>query len=167
MANIENVAELEDRLSQPTDADAAAMSALNGDLLILGVGGKMGPSLARLARRAANLAGTPHRIVAVARFSNASLPAELAALGIETIACDLLEPGALSRLPEIANVIFMAARKFETAGAEHLTWAMNTFLPGLVAERYRNSRIVAFSTGNVYGLVPVAGWGSTELSGVS
>ena len=166
MANIENVAELEDRLSQPTDADAAAMSTLNGDLLILGVGGKMGPSLARLARRAANLAGTPHRIVAVARFSNASLPAELAALGIETIACDLLEPGALSRLPEIPNVIFMAARKFETAGAEHLTWAMNTFLPGLVAERYRNSRIVAFSTGNVYPLRSVPEGGAAESTPV-
>ncbi len=166
MANIKTLAELEEGLSQPTDADAAAMSALNGDLLILGVGGKMGPSLARLARRAADLTGTHHRIVAVARFSNASLPAELAALGIETIACDLLEPGVLSRLPEIPNVIFMAARKFETAGAEHLTWAMNTFLPGLVAERYRNSRIVAFSTGNVYPLRSVSEGGAVESTPV-
>ncbi len=93
MANIKTLAELEEGLSQPTDADAAAMSALNGDLLILGVGGKMGPSLARLARRAADLTGTHHRIVAVARFSNASLPAELAALGIETIACDWWQNG--------------------------------------------------------------------------
>src|SRR6202041_2117303 len=152
MTNIHSVAELEERLSRPTDADAAAMSALSGDLLILGVGGKMGPSLARLARRAMDLAGTRHRIIAVARFSNASLPADLAAQRIETIACDLLEPGALLRLPENPNVIFMAARKFETAGAEHLTWSVNTFLPGLIAERYRNSRIVAFSTGNVYPL---------------
>jgi len=166
MANIQNVAELEERLSRPTDADAAAMSTLNGDLLILGVGGKMGPSLARLARRAADLMGTHHRIVAIARFSNASLPAELAALGIETIACDLLESGALSRLPEIPNVIFMAARKFETAGAEHLTWAMNTLLPGLVAERYRNSRIVAFSTGNVYPLRSVSEGGAVESTPV-
>src|SRR5260370_1151301 len=162
MANIKNVAELEERLSRPTDADAAAMSTLNGDLLILGVGGKMGPSLARLARRAADLAGTRHRIVAVARYSNANLPDELAALGIETIACDLLESGALSRLPEIPNVIFMAARKFETAGQEHLTWAMNTYLPGLVAERYRNSRIVAFSTGNVYPLRSASEGGAVE-----
>jgi dTDP-4-dehydrorhamnose reductase len=162
MMNINNIADLEEHLSRPTDDDAAAMSALNGDLLILGVGGKMGPSLARLARRAADLAGTRHRIVAVARFSNACLPAHLAAHGIETIACDLLEPGGLSRLPEIPNVIFMAARKFETAGAEHLTWSVNTFLPGLVAERYRNSRIVAFSTGNVYPLCSVSEGGAVE-----
>src|ERR1700688_4079728 len=116
---IKNIEELEDHLSRPTAADAAAMSDLKGDLLILGVGGKMGPSLARLARRAAALAGAHVRIVAVARFSNPSLPAQMAAQGIETISCDLLEPGALSRLPEIPNVIFMAARKFETSGAEH------------------------------------------------
>jgi hypothetical protein len=166
MTTINNIAELEEHLSRPTDADAAAMSALNGDLLILGVGGKMGPSLARLARRAAELAGTRHRIVAIARFSNASLPADLAAHGIETIACDLLEPGALLRLPEMPNVIFMAARKFETAGAEHLTWAMNTYLPGLVAERYRKSRIVAFSTGNVYPLRFLAEGGAVESTPV-
>jgi dTDP-4-dehydrorhamnose reductase len=166
MTNINNITELEEHLSRPTDGDAAAMSALNGDLLILGVGGKMGPSLARLARRAADLAGTRHRIIAVARFSNASLPTDLAALGIETIVCDLLEPGALVRLPEIPNVIFMAARKFETAGAEHLTWSVNTFLPGLVAERYRNSRIVAFSTGNVYPLRSVSEGGAVESTPV-
>jgi len=163
---INNIEELEDHLSRPTEADAAALSALNGDLLILGVGGKMGPSLARLARRAAALAGAHVRIVAVARFSNASLPAQLAAQGIESITCDLLEPGALSSLPEIPNVIFMAARKFETSGSEHLTWAMNTFLPGLVAERYRNSRIVAFSTGNVYPLRSLSEGGAVESTPV-
>jgi dTDP-4-dehydrorhamnose reductase len=166
VTTIKNIEELEDHLSRPTEADAAAMSALNGDLLILGVGGKMGPSLSRLARRAAALAGAHVRIVAVARFSNASLPAQLAAQGIEPITCDLLEPGALSLLPEIPNVIFMAARKFETSGAEHLTWAMNTFLPGLVAERYRNSRIVAFSTGNVYPLRSVSEGGAVESTPV-
>src|SRR6266571_5886777 len=167
MIKIQNVAELEERLSRPGDADASAMTALNGDLLILGVGGKMGPSLARLARRAADLAGTRQRIVAVARFSNASLPAELEAQGIEIIPCDLLEPGALNNLPDIPNVIFMAARKFDTAGAEHLTWAMNTYLPGLVAERYRASRIVAFSTGNVYPLRTAMQGGSVESTPVA
>ena len=162
MTNINNVAALEEHLSRPTAADAAAISALHGDLLILGVGGKMGPSLARLARRAVDRAGTRHRIIAVARFSNASLPADLAAQGIETIACDLLEPGALLRLPDVPNVIFMAARKFETAGAEHLTWSVNTFLPGLIAERYRESRIVAFSTGNVYPLRSISEGGAVE-----
>src|SRR5262245_54448984 len=161
---IENLADLEERLSRPGEADAAAMRALDGDLLILGVGGKMGPSLARLARRAADMTGTPRRIVAVARFSNAELRNELEAEGIEPIACDLLEPGALSRLPEIPNVIFMAARKFGTHGEAHLTWAMNTFLPGLVAERYRHSRIVAFSTGNVYPLRSRAEGGAVETT---
>ena len=163
---IQNVADLEDRLSCPGDADVSAMASMKGDLLILGVGGKMGPSLARLALRAAHKAGTRQRIVAVARFSNPVLPAELSALGIETIACDLLEPGALNRLPEIPNIIFMAARKFGSSGAEHLTWAMNTYLPALVAERFRNSRIVAFSTGNVYPLRPVTKGGATESTPV-
>jgi hypothetical protein len=159
---IKSIAELDDRLSCPSEADASAMAALHGDLLILGVGGKMGPSLARLARRAADVAKTRQRIIAVARFTNQDLPAELSALGIETVACDLLEPGALIRLPQIPNVIFMAARKFGSSGVEHLTWAMNTYLPALVAERYRNSRIVAFSTGNVYPLRSMSQGGSTE-----
>jgi nucleoside-diphosphate-sugar epimerase len=163
---IRNVAELEDRLSQPIDADASAMAALSGDLLILGVGGKMGPSLARLASRASDLAATRRRIVAVARFSDRDLPAQLSSLAIETISCDLLEPGALARLPEIPNVIFMAARKFGSSGAEHLTWAMNTYLPGLVAERYRDSRIVTFSTGNLYPLRSVAEGGAAESTPV-
>jgi len=161
---IQNVAELEERLSRPSDAVASAMKAIDGDLLILGAGGKMGPSLAKLARRAANMGGTGQRIVAVARFSNSDLLAELSAQGIETIACDLLEPGALGRLPEIPNVIFMAARKFGTGGEELLTWAMNTYLPGLVAERFRHCRIVTFSTGNVYPLRSVSQGGAVETT---
>jgi nucleoside-diphosphate-sugar epimerase len=164
---IDTVAELEEQLSRPNDADASAMASLGGDLLILGVGGKMCPSLAHLARRAAEKAGIKQRIVAVARFSNSDLPAELKAHGIETIACDLLDPGALSRLPEMPNVIFMAARKFGTAGSEDLTWAMNTYLPGLVAERYRASRIVAFSTGNVYPLRRATQAGAVESTPVA
>ena len=167
MTKIQNEAELEERLSRPSDADAAALAALDGDLIILGVGGKMGPSLARLARRAADKAGTKKRIIAVARFSNPSLPSELAANGIETISCDLLEPERLAQLPDVPNVIYMAARKFGTAGAAHLTWAMNTYLPGLVAERYRSSRIVSFSTGNVYPLRPIAEGGATEATPVA
>lgn len=166
MTRIQTEIDLEERLSRPSDADAAALAALDGDLLILGVGGKMGPSLARLARRAADRAGVNKRIVAVARFSNPSLPAELASNGIETISCDLLESNQLANLPNIPNVIFMAARKFGTSGAEHLTWAMNTYLPGLVAERYRESRIVAFSTGNVYPLRAVSEGGATESTPV-
>lgn len=163
---IQNVAELEERLSRPNDAVVSAMKAINGDLLILGAGGKMGPSLANLARRTAVMAGSPRRIVAVSRFSNGHLRAELSEHGVETIACDMLEPGALSHLPEIPNVIFMAARKFGTSGDEQLTWAMNTYLPGLVAERFRRCRIVAFSTGNVYPLRSLSEGGAVETTPV-
>ena len=159
---INNEAELEERLSRPTDADAAALAGMDGDLLILGAGGKMGPSLAKLARRAADKAGVKKRIIAVARFSDNSLLSELATEGVETIASDLLEPGELEKLPDIPNVIFMAARKFGTSGAEYLTWAMNTYLPGLVASRFRNSRIVTFSTGNVYPLRTPSEGGAIE-----
>jgi nucleoside-diphosphate-sugar epimerase len=164
---IQNVRELVERLSRPSDAVVAAMKAIDGDLLILGAGGKMGPSLAKLARRAADLAETPRRIVAVARFSNSDLISELSTQGVETVACDLLEPGALRRLPEMANVIFMAARKFGTSGEEHLTWAMNTYLPGITAERFRHSRIVTFSTGNVYSLRSLSEGGAVETTPVS
>lgn len=159
---IRTEAELEEFLSRPSDADVAAMAQLDGDLLILGVGGKMGPSLARRARRAIQNARVNKRIVAVARFSDSRLRDNLESDGIETLVSDLVEPGALAKLPDIPNVIFMAARKFGTTGSEDLTWAMNTFLPGLVAERYRASRIVAFSTGNVYPLTDAALGGAVE-----
>ena len=157
----------EERLASPLPADIAAMRSLNGDLLVLGAGGKMGPSLVRRAQRAIRVAGVPMRVIAVARFSEHGLVAQLESEGIETIACDLLEREALERLPDSPNVIFMAARKFGTTGEAHLTWAMNTWLPGLVAERYRASRIVAFSTGNVYPLVPIERGGSTEATAPS
>lgn len=163
---IHTIGELEERLSRPSDAVVSAMKALDGDVLILGAGGKMGPSLAKLARRAADLAEKSRRIIAVSRFSNAELTEDLSRCGIETIALDLLEPGVLDRLPEIPNIIFMAARKFGTAGDEHLTWAMNTYLPGLVAERFRRSRIVAFSSGNVYPLRSLSQGGAAEDTAV-
>jgi nucleoside-diphosphate-sugar epimerase len=164
---IENVEQLEDLLSLPSERDVAAMRSLEGDLLILGVGGKMGPSLARRARRAIDLAGVNKRVIGVARFSTGGLARELESAGIETIQSDLLETGALAALPDVPNVIFMAAKKFGTTGAEHSTWAMNTFLPGLVAERYRASRIVAFSTGNVYPLRPIEQGGAIETTPVA
>jgi NAD-dependent epimerase/dehydratase family protein len=163
---IRTESELEELLSRPDEKTAEAMTALDGDLLILGAGGKMGPSLARLARRACDRTGISKRIIAVARFTNSNLPAEFAKHGIETIACDLLDADALSRLPDIPNVIFMAARKFGTSGDAHMTWAMNTYLPGLVAERYRASQIVSFSTGNVYPLRSIAQGGATETTPV-
>ncbi len=140
----------------------AAAASLDGDILILGAGGKMGPSLARLAVRAARESGVSKRVIAVARFTNQKLAVELQAQGVEVMPADLLEPGVLSAMPYVENVIFLAARKFGTSGSAELTWAMNTYLPGLVAERYKHSRIVAFSSGNVYPLLPVRDGGATE-----
>jgi NAD dependent epimerase/dehydratase family len=164
--DIKTESELEELLSRPDDVTASAMAALDGDLLILGAGGKMGPSLARLARRAIDQAGAKKRVIAVARFTNAQIPAAFAEQGIESIACDLLDRSSLDKLPNVPNVIFMAARKFGTSGEEHLTWAMNTYLPGLVTERFRNSRIVAFSTGNVYPLRALNDGGAVETTPV-
>jgi nucleoside-diphosphate-sugar epimerase len=161
---IETEEALEEHLSRPHEADAAAVADLQGSVMLLGAGGKMGPSLARLAKRAARQAGVERRIIAVARFSNQELVAHLQRDGIECLVSDLLEPGALRRLPDVENIVFMAGKKFGTSGAQHSTWAINTHLPGLVAERFRDSRIVAFSTGNVYGLRPAAQGGSTESS---
>ncbi|MGC8791866.1 MAG: NAD-dependent epimerase/dehydratase family protein [Bryobacteraceae bacterium] len=157
-------AELEERLSRPSTADLAFMRELEGDILILGVAGKMGPSLARRARRAADEAGVRKRIVGVARFSNPRAREELEAAGVETICADLLDEDQLRALPDLPNVIYMAARKFGTTGNEFLTWALNTYLPGRVAGRFRHSRIVAFSSGNVYPLVPIAQGGPTEAT---
>jgi nucleoside-diphosphate-sugar epimerase len=154
--------QLEDLLSEPSPADARAMAEMEGDLLILGVAGKMGPSLARRARRACELAKVKKRITGVARFSEPDVREGLEAAGIETVSADLLAPRALANLPDAPNVLYMAARKFGSTGAEYLTWAMNALLPALVAERYPAARIVAFSTGNVYPLVPVAEGGATE-----
>jgi nucleoside-diphosphate-sugar epimerase len=164
MTAIRTEAELEERLSRPSAADVEFMRELEGDLLILGVAGKMGPSLARRARRAADEAGVRKRIVGVARFSNPRVREELEAAGVETICADLLDEEQLQALPELPNVIYMAARKFGTTGNEYLTWALNTYLPGRVAERFRRSRIVAFSSGNVYPLVPIAHGGPTEAT---
>jgi len=158
--------QLDDVLSEPTPADVQAMRELEGDLLILGVSGKMGPSLARRARRAREAAGVRRRIIGVARFADPAARDALDRYGIETIPADLLAPGALDTLPEAPNVIYMAARKFGSTGDEAYTWAMNSYLPGRVAERFARSRIVAFSTGNVYPLTPVDGGGPTETSPV-
>jgi dTDP-4-dehydrorhamnose reductase len=159
---IETVEQLEDLLSEPTPGVVETMARLEGDLLILGVGGKMGPTLARMARRASDLAGVQRRIIGVSRFSSENVETRLQRQGIETIRCDLLDPAQLESLPTAANVLFMAGMKFGSTGQEALTWAMNCFLPGQMASSFRRSRIVAFSTGNVYGLSPVSLGGSVE-----
>lgn len=159
--------ELEEVLSRPQEADIAALREVPGDLMILGVGGKMGPSLARLAKRACAQGSLTKKVIAVSRFSNESLQSELQKHGVDTIQCDLLQSSELTALPDVPNIIFMAARKFGTSGSEHLTWAMNTYLPGMVAERFRQARIVAFSTGNVYPLRAASLGGADELSPVA
>ena len=159
---IRDVRHLEELLSEPSAAAVDAMRQVDGDVVVLGVAGKMGPTLARMARRAIDAAGRSHRVVGVARFSSPGEQAALERHGIETIRCDLLDEDALARLPDVPNVIFMAGRKFGSTGDEPLTWAMNAHLPALVCRRYRTSRIVAFSTGNVYGLTPSGRGGSRE-----
>jgi nucleoside-diphosphate-sugar epimerase len=159
---ITTVEELEDRLSEPTPGAVEAMARLEGDLILLGAGGKMGPSLARMARRASDAAGVRRRILAVSRFGIGQAEAYLHAHGVQTLRCDLLDPAQLGQLPDSPNVVFMTGMKFGSTGHEALTWAMNAYLPGMVCQKYSRSRIVAFSTGNVYGLTPVALGGSVE-----
>ncbi len=159
---IRTIDELEQRLATPSAALIEDMARLEGDLLVLGAGGKMGPSLVALACRAVEAAGVGAKVTAVSRFGDEEVRRRIEAAGAETIALDLLEPGAMAKLPDAANVIYMAAMKFGTAGQEHLTWAQNAFLPGLVGERFASARIVAFSTGNVYPLVRVASGGCSE-----
>jgi hypothetical protein len=159
---IRDVEHLEEVLSEPTARAVEVMSRLQGDLVFLGVGGKMGPTLARMAHRADSVAGVRRRIWGVSRFSVAGERERLQAHGIEPIPCDLLDPAQVRQLPEAANVVFMTGMKFGSTGQEHRSWGMNCYVPALVCERYRASRIVAFSTGNVYGLSPVALGGSLE-----
>lgn len=159
---MQDVAQLEDLLSEPTEGVARTLASLDGDILILGAAGKMGPTLARMAKRASVAAGVKRRVIGVSRFSSPSLENQLQSWDIEAVRCDLLDPASLANLPDAANVVFMAGMKFGSTGQEWLTWAINSYLPGLAADRYRDSRIVVFSTGNVYGLSPVARGGSRE-----
>jgi nucleoside-diphosphate-sugar epimerase len=155
---IESEAQLEDLMTTPSAGLANELGRLDGDIMVLGVGGKMGPTLAGLAKRAA----PGKRVIGVARFSEAGVEEKLETWGVETIACDLLDRDAVQRLPRAENVVFMAGRKFGTSGQEELTWAMNVLAPAMVAERFRASRIVAFSTGCIYPYVPLDSQGATE-----
>lgn len=153
---------LEELLSRPTAGVLDALRATPGDVLVLGAGGKMGPSLARMARRAADELGDGRQVFAASRFGSAEVAAALEAAGIEVRRVDLTDHRSLATLPDVPNVIFMAGQKFGTRELPALTWTTNTVVPALCAERYRDARMVAFSTGNVYGLTPVAGGGSRE-----
>src|SRR5690606_8304908 len=159
---INTVEELEERLSTPSAALINDIAKLQGDILILGVGGKMGPSLAKLAKRAINEAGVDKKVIGVSRFSEPALKEDLEAAGIETISIDLLNDEELQSLPSVANVIYMAGKKFGTTGQEHSTWAMNTYLPGRVGEKFKRSKIVVFSSGNIYPFMPIGSGGADE-----
>lgn len=160
--SIRDVARLEERLSEPPDGVLETMGRLDGDILVLGAGGKIGPTLARMARRASDAAGVRRRVIGVEREATAEMRRQFDAHGVELIRCDMLDRKQLEALPEVPHVVYMAAMKFGSTGQEPLTWALNVYLPGIVCERFRHSRIVAFSTGNVYGMAPVRGGGSVE-----
>lgn len=162
MQTIDTLDDLEERLSRPTPEVVELFRHLQGDLIVLGVAGKMGPTLARMARRAMDEAGNTATVYGVARFTQPNIRGRLEQIGVQTIASDLLDPESVQQLPDAPNVVFMAGMKFGTTGAEALTWAMNTIVPTHVASRFRKSRVVAFSTGNVYPLVPVVQGGATE-----
>jgi nucleoside-diphosphate-sugar epimerase len=157
-----NEKELEEFLSRPSQEVIEIIRKLDGDLLFLGIAGKIGPSLALAAKRACEIAGVNKRILGVSRFSNTIEKEQIETYGIETIAGDLLDRKFLESLPKIKNVFFLAGMKFGSEENRSLTWAMNTYLPALVADYYRNSRIVAYSTGCVYQLVPAETGGSSE-----
>jgi nucleoside-diphosphate-sugar epimerase len=157
-------AELEDLLSTPRPETEAALASCPGDVIVLGAGGKMGPSLARMATRAA---GGGRKVIAVSRWSSEASERALNTAGVQTLRADLLDRDAVAKLPDAPNVIFMAGQKFGTTGAPAATWAMNTIVPANCVERYRDSRIVAFSTGNVYPLSSVKSGGARESDAVS
>jgi nucleoside-diphosphate-sugar epimerase len=153
---------LEDLLSKPTPEAISMFKSLEGDIMFLGIGGKIGPSLARMAKRACEKAGVEKRMYGVALFESEEQRTELEALGFETFHGDLLDPDFVHSLPKVKNVYFLAGMKFGSEENLSLTWAVNSYMPALVAEYYKKSDIVAFSTGCVYPLVPVESGGSLE-----
>ncbi|HLU56422.1 MAG TPA: NAD-dependent epimerase/dehydratase family protein [Pseudonocardia sp.] len=155
-------AALEERLSRPVPGVAEALAGVGGDIVLLGAGGKIGPSMARMARRALDDAGSDAQVLAVSRFSDADVRKGLEADGVRTLAVDLADPASYADLPDAAAVYFLAAMKFGTSGQEHRTWWSNAAIPTLVAARYRGVPTVVYSTGNVYPLRPLAAGGAVE-----
>ena len=140
--------EFEAKLLAPSTALVEDIKKIDGDIMLLGIGGKMGPSMAILTIQAVKAAGIEKKVIGVSRFSNGSLREELEREGIETIACDLLNEDELKKLPQVPNIIYLAGHKFGTTGNEDFTWAMNAYLPGLVSSHFKKSKIVAFSSSN-------------------
>ena len=167
MKLIETEEQLEDVLSTPGPALCKVMRRLRGDIMVLGAGGKMGPSLVRLARRAGGEAGVRRRIIAVSIFDSDQVRVDLERAGAEAISCDLLDPRQIAVIPQCENLIYMAGRKFGSTGRPDLTWALNVLLPSAVLRHFRDSRVVAFSSGNIYPFVTVAAGGSRETDEVA
>lgn len=165
-ATIDCVEQLDDALSQPSDQLIAAMTRISGPIIILGVGGKMGPTLARMICRADAAAGIERKVYGVSRFSTGNLASQLTEWGVQAITADLLDPAQLDRLPDAPNVIYMAGFKFGASENAAKTWAMNVLLPGMVCRKYPTSRIAAFSSGNIYPMTTINGGGSTEADAV-
>lgn len=161
---MKNIAELDEFMCRPSPALVNDISKIQGDIMVLGAGGKMGPTLCKLAANAIREAGVSKRIYAVSRFSDKEHARDLKNHGIEVFPTDLLNEDHLGRLPHIPNIIYMAGRKFGTSEDQSLTWAMNTYLPGRIADKFRHSNIVVFSTGNVYPFVDVHSGGCREDS---
>jgi len=159
---IDDVAALEDVLASPSPDLVADVDELQGDVAILGVGGKMGPTLARLLKAALDAAGKTNRVVGVDRFTDSAARKPFEDAGIETVACNLLDPKEMAALDVSPNVIYMVGMKFGATGQEPLTWAINSYLPGMVVQHFAGSRIAALSSGNIYHLTPVALGGSIE-----
>lgn len=153
---------VDELLSRPTLGVMETLRRLDGDVIVLGAGGKMGPTLARMIRRGWDALNCSHKVIGAARFSDAATEERLCASGIETRRCDLLDRAAVQQLPDAPNVIFMAGHKFGASAAPELTWAMNTLVPANVAEKYSAARIVVFSTGCIYPFSPVQAGGSRE-----
>jgi nucleoside-diphosphate-sugar epimerase len=159
---IDSVEELEEQLASPSARDQEAMRRLPGDIIILGAGGKMGPSLAKRVKRASEASGLARRVIAASRFSDPAVVSDLEREGIEVLRCDFQSREEVARLPLCENVLFLSGRKFGSSDRPDLTWAMNTIVPANVALHYRHSRFVAFSTGNVYPFVKGGANGSVE-----
>ena len=157
---------IDSRFTEPREETLAALRECPGDVVVLGAGGKMGPSLTAMLARAVKSLGDRRRVLAVSRWSDRKAAKALGAMGVEIIECDLLNPADVERLPDAPNVLFLAGQKFGTQDRPSVTWAMNTLVPANAARRYAGSRIVAFSTGNVYPLTPVESGGATETTPV-
>jgi nucleoside-diphosphate-sugar epimerase len=149
-------------LLAPSDELVRDVANLSGDIIVLGAGGKMGPALATVAKSAVDKAGVIKKVIAISRFREEGVQDQLDSKGIITINADLLNDAELQSLPEAENVLYMAGMKFGTKDNASLTWAMNAYLPGRIAQKYRSSRIVVFSSGNVYPMSPIAFGGLTE-----